>query len=187
MIDILYLKYASIALVAAFHSWATNWLAVKMLFYPRKPILGFQGLIPKKQKELAHKIAEVVSKELVNFDSIKDKIGGSSGLNGVIGNTVNSMLGNKKSFIGGIIGEFLTEMVSETLKDGLADDSEMKASTNDFIYNMVREKIENFDVIKLEKMVNDVAKKEMKSIINMGFYLGLIIGILQVLLIIILL
>jgi uncharacterized membrane protein YheB (UPF0754 family) len=187
MIDILYLKYASIVLVAAFHSWATNWLAIKMLFYPRKPFLGFQGLIPKKQKELAHKIALVVSKELVNFDNIKEKLDKEDGLGGMIGNTVSSFFGNKNSFLGGLFSELVTEYIKEVAEDSLLNNSPLKESTNDFIYKMVKEKIENFDIVKLEKMVNDVAKKEMKSIINIGFHLGLLIGILQLLLILFLL
>ena len=184
MIDILYLKYASIVLVAAFHSWATNWLAVKMLFYPRTPIFGFQGLIPKKQKELAHKIADVVSKELVTFDSIKQKVDGG-GLDEPIKNIVSNLFGGKSSFVGELLGEFISSFVSESIKN--TELTDMKSTTNDFIYNMVREKIENFDINKLEKMVNDVAKKEMKTFINMGFYLGLLIGIVQLLMIIILL
>lgn len=36
----------------------TNYLAIKMLFYPKKPIFGFQGVLPKRKNILAKKIAE---------------------------------------------------------------------------------------------------------------------------------
>ncbi|MFW5830079.1 MAG: DUF445 domain-containing protein, partial [Planctomycetota bacterium] len=35
-------------LIGALIGYATNWLAIRMLFRPRRPVLGFQGL------ELAH-------------------------------------------------------------------------------------------------------------------------------------
>lgn len=36
----------------------TNYLAVKMLFHPKKKILGIQGIIPKRKKILAQKVSE---------------------------------------------------------------------------------------------------------------------------------
>ena len=47
----------------------TNYLAIKMLFHPRKPILGIQGLLPKRRKVLAEKIADSAMRILP--DSIK--------------------------------------------------------------------------------------------------------------------
>src|SRR3989344_9315004 len=38
--------------------WLTNYLAIKLLFYPRKKVFGIQGLIPKRKEKLAEKIAE---------------------------------------------------------------------------------------------------------------------------------
>lgn len=58
----------SLPFVAALIGWFTNFVAVKMLFRPRKAvrILGirFQGLVPRRQKELAEKIAETVEKKI---------------------------------------------------------------------------------------------------------------------------
>ncbi|MCQ2190826.1 MAG: DUF445 family protein [Paludibacteraceae bacterium] len=55
----------------------TNFLAIKMLFWPynEKRIFGFAlpftpGIIPKRQKELAKAIGRVVSENLVNADGI---------------------------------------------------------------------------------------------------------------------
>ena len=58
--------------------WLTNYLAIKMLFHPKKPLkFGFitlQGVFPKRQKALGEKLGEVVSKELVSTDDILDKV-----------------------------------------------------------------------------------------------------------------
>ena len=48
-------------LIAAVIGWATNYIAVRMLFHPReeKRIFGLriQGVFPKRQKALAEKLA----------------------------------------------------------------------------------------------------------------------------------
>jgi len=38
--------------------FTTNWLAIKLLFWPKKKILGIQGVIPKRKNKIAEKIAE---------------------------------------------------------------------------------------------------------------------------------
>jgi len=37
----------------------TNYLAIKMLFHPRRKIFGIQGVIPKRRRALAGKIASI--------------------------------------------------------------------------------------------------------------------------------
>ena len=52
--------------IAALIGWVTNFLAIKMLFHPRKEIkilfLSIQGIFPKRQNELADKIGDLVAK-----------------------------------------------------------------------------------------------------------------------------
>lgn len=52
------LQYLSIPIIAALIGWATNWLAIKMTFYPIEfigwpPYLGWQGIIPSKARKMA--------------------------------------------------------------------------------------------------------------------------------------
>src|SRR5690554_22706 len=63
-------QYLSIPVVAAFIGWSTNWLAVKMTFYPLNfigipPYLGWQGIIPSKARKMA----------AISVDSTISKIG----------------------------------------------------------------------------------------------------------------
>lgn len=44
----------------------TNWLAIKLLFWPSKKTLGFQGVIPKRKEKIAETIAENSLKLLPN-------------------------------------------------------------------------------------------------------------------------
>ncbi len=51
--------------------FATNWLAVQMLFYPRekRPLLR-QGLIPAQKEKIALKLSEAIERELINPELI---------------------------------------------------------------------------------------------------------------------
>ncbi len=57
--------------------WFTNWVAVKLLFKPEKPVnLGIttlQGIFPKRQNKLAEKIGKMVALELLTTMILKTK------------------------------------------------------------------------------------------------------------------
>ena len=72
-----YLHYLAGPLVGALIGYCTNYIAVKMLFYPHKPIKVFgktlpltPGVIPKNQSRLAHAIATAVSDVLLTKDDL---------------------------------------------------------------------------------------------------------------------
>ncbi len=77
--DFTTLTLLSIPLISAFVGWATNYLALKMMFYPMefvgiKPIFGWQGLIPAKRKEMAEIAAELVLGKLLNAKELAAKL-----------------------------------------------------------------------------------------------------------------
>lgn len=55
--------------------FGTNWLAIKMLFYPRKkrPLLG-QGLIPSRKNQIVTRLGIQISKEIINSELILEQI-----------------------------------------------------------------------------------------------------------------
>lgn len=68
----IYLKIIAMPLIGFVIGYFTNYLAIKMLFYPRKKILGIQGILPKRKKEIAKRIADVSPSILpYNLDKIE--------------------------------------------------------------------------------------------------------------------
>jgi uncharacterized membrane protein YheB (UPF0754 family) len=67
-----------VPVISAFIGWFTNWIAIKMLFHPKKPIrflgLTIHGIFPKRQKQFAEKLGKLVSEELISFREIEEKI-----------------------------------------------------------------------------------------------------------------
>lgn len=61
--------------VSGLIGFATNWLAITMLFHPReeRPIFG-QGLLPAQRERVVYRLAQAVSDELINADLIKARI-----------------------------------------------------------------------------------------------------------------
>jgi len=61
--------------VAGMIGFGTNWVAIKMLFWPRenRPIFG-QGLIPSQRDQLIDKVANEVLEKLINEELIQEKI-----------------------------------------------------------------------------------------------------------------
>lgn len=61
--------------VSGLVGFGTNWLAITMLFRPRKrrPIFG-QGLIPAQRDRVIERLAKAVSQELINEEIIRQRI-----------------------------------------------------------------------------------------------------------------
>jgi uncharacterized membrane protein YheB (UPF0754 family) len=62
-----------------FVGWFTNWVALKMTFYPIKfwgipPYLGWQGIIPRKAHKMASKSVDVITGRLIKLEEIFDKV-----------------------------------------------------------------------------------------------------------------
>lgn len=48
--------------------FATNWVAIKMLFHPRVRVLGVQGVVPSRRAELALSIGQTLEEHLISGD-----------------------------------------------------------------------------------------------------------------------
>ena len=71
------LNYIIVPLIGAVIGYTTNWLAIKMLFRPRKPkyIFGIRlpftpGLIPKERNRIASSLGTAVSNNLLNEETL---------------------------------------------------------------------------------------------------------------------
>lgn len=53
-------------LTGALIGWLTNFIAIKLLFVPKKKTFGIQGLIPRRKEKISEKIAEAGLKFLPN-------------------------------------------------------------------------------------------------------------------------
>lgn len=184
--------------IAAIIGWFTNFLAIKMLFHPKKPIdIGFykiQGIFPKRQHLLAQRLGEVVANNLVHFDDIKSSLDDPEAMKG-IHETIDKHLDNflktklKENFP--MLAMFLNESTIQKIRKVLADEIEKilpeivssyveKIEAKLDIQKMVSDKVANFSSDKLEELLFAILKKEFRFIEIVGAVLGFMIGLIQI-------
>lgn len=189
--------YAIILLTGTFIGWVTNFLAIKMLFHPRKPVdlffFTYQGIFPKNKLRIANNLGHVVQNELISFDDIKDRLlqaDSMQRINDEIGNFVESFISDKLDELRiakALIPPGVVHNVQKTLiRDiqnaipGVVDKYVASLQQNVSIYEMVREKVENFSDERLEDLILSITSKEFKFIEVVGAVLGFLIASIQI-------
>jgi uncharacterized membrane protein YheB (UPF0754 family) len=171
--------------------WATNWVAIKMLFHPRKPMWGLHGLLPRRQNELAASVGDVVGKELVPTDELLKGLDGID-LTPHLGELLDQAITTKLEDIKRIplIGSLVTAERIAGIRDSvlrqlaekqpvlIARFKEVIKERID-IGKIAKEKLASFDLDRLERIVNHIASKEFRAIEWWGLVLGFIIGLFQ--------
>ncbi|GAA0863318.1 DUF445 domain-containing protein [Paraclostridium tenue] len=175
--------------------YITNKLAIKLMFRPivpiKIPILNLEiiGLIPKRKKEIAVKIGEIIQDEFISLDDIlKDLVTDEDKEKAVdyIKVKVRTIIDEKaalipsyiKSIIKGYIDEIIEKEVNDSI-DELSEEIIQKAHQRVNIKEIVENKVNDLDLIELENIILSVADKELKHIELLGLILGFLIGIVQ--------
>jgi len=183
--------------VGALVGWLTNWLAIRMLFRPRKPVRVFfwslQGVIPKRHAQLAERIAETVEKSLLTQEDLEKAMSGVQ-WHEEVDRMIRRVLHERGP--GGIIekipglSQAWRNIVLPSLQDVLGKEvirfldryrssfvSRLRDSVN--IREIVQNKVQQFEVEALESLVLDVAAKEFTHIQWVGAVTGALIGVVQ--------
>ena len=192
--------YLLTIVLSCFTGWFTTWVAIKMLFHPRKPIkflgLTIQGVFPKNQQVIAQKLGQVVGKELLSFDEIEQKVTNPENLQKLrpdIEAHIDNFLRNKLQTVFPMLSMFVGEKTINQLKEAFLQELEalfpvlMKNYMNKLQHDLdlekiVTEKVANFSSEKLENILSQITKKEFQFLEFIGGVFGLLIGIIQVLL-----
>jgi len=189
-----------IPIISAFIGWFTNWIAIKMLFHPKEPkkILGitFHGIFPKRQRQFAEKLGILVSTELISFSEIEEKITNPENIKKMlplVEGRIDDFLRTRlieafpiismfigESTIGQLKGVFLKEL--ESMFPDLIKSYMKNIESQLDLQKIVTEKVYGFSSDKMEMILNQIMSKEFRFVEIIGGVLGLIIGIFQVLL-----
>ena len=118
-----------IPFISAFIGYFTNWIAIKMLFHPRKPVnllgLTIQGIFPKRQTQFAQKLGIMVASELLHFDEIADKLKDPEQLRAIsptIENHIDSFLRIRLKEKIPVVSMFIGDSTIEKLKEGMMEE-----------------------------------------------------------------
>lgn len=183
--------------IGALIGWITNYIAIKMLFRPYKEInlifFKIQGLIPKRKDEIGAGIADTIDKELL---SIKDIIGQLSNdeffekmealIDDVMEKDLKSKIKEKFPFMQLFLSDSVLNEIKQTIKNIIFENKEQViAFFSSYVEEKVNfkqiviDKISEFSLEKMEKIVFELASRELKHIEVVGAILGALIGFFQ--------
>lgn len=183
--------------ITAAIGWFTNWVAIKMLFHPRVPMRIFlwkwQGLIPRRQLQLAKESAEIIEREILQQHMILHeirKIELGPYLEEAAHKVVWERIGPQLRAIP-LLGSFINDstlakfevIAAAAMKEEAGPLMEKVATQFEAsvdLKQMIEDNIAAFDLDRLEGIVNEVASREFRTIERLGAILGFIIGCVQV-------
>lgn len=190
----------SLPIIAAITGWVTNYLAIKMLFHPKKKIkilfFTIQGIFPKRQDVLAERLGRIVASELFSFNDIKERFTSTSTaleINRVLDEKLEDFLDVKLKTMMPMVSMFLNNDAKARIKDTLhlefqnilpdiLNKYSEKLERDIDIEKIVSQKVAAFSSDKLEQILFSIMKKEFKLIEILGGVLGFFIGLIQLLL-----
>lgn len=189
--------YVITLILATFTGWFTTWIAVKMLFHPRKPInflgLKIQGIFPKNQQLIAQKLGQVVSQEFLSFAEIEQKVTNPENLQKLrpeIEAHIDNFLKHKLKEVFPMLAMFIGEKTVNQLKDAFLMELEnlfpvlmknymTKLEQDLDLEKIVTEKVSGFSSEKLEEILHHITKREFQFLEVIGGVFGFLIGLIQ--------
>lgn len=184
--------------VGAVIGWITNVVAIRLLFRPyrpyRLPLVGwaFQGLIPKRKKDIAAALGLVISSQLITGEDVARSLGREE---------IREKIASKvRTYVQERVVDRLPFLIPQSLQTALAEyagntlyqevmnflekpqvflqESELEDIKTE-IRRIVEEKILSFDMKRLEEITYALARTELRHIELLGGVLGLLIGLAQ--------
>ena len=183
-------------LVGSVIGWLTNFVAIKLLFRPHRPIdilgMRIQGLIPKRRKDIAQGMASAIEKQLLSSSDLADALD-SIDWKEEVAKTVEEVVEHKIPS-NKLKGVPLVGLVTENLnyhikylitreilkqvdkkKEGLAE----KFKEGIDVKELLASRIDSLDLVSFEELLTDFIGRELKHIEILGGVMGFLIGLFQ--------
>ncbi|GAV22652.1 DUF445 domain-containing protein [Carboxydothermus pertinax] len=183
-------------LIGGFIGWLTNYLAIVMLFRPYQPVkiglLTFQGVIPKRHREIAKALGELVEKQLLSQKDVISLLTSEENKQ-LFAEKILLAIKEKLSTLFPVLPDYLRQIVIKTLLNYLKNElpsvvNKITLSLETDLQNkvkigkLVEEKVLQFDLKTLEKILTSLMKTELSYIEIFGGVIGVVIGVMQVML-----
>ncbi|MGI6550199.1 MAG: DUF445 domain-containing protein [Syntrophomonadales bacterium] len=189
------IRLLTVPLISAFIGYLTNVVAIKMLFHPREPFrilkFEFQGLLPRRQEEIALKIGEVVERELLSVDDLVSRFSTPEMQDKIVKIISERVRARLEDAMPRLVPHNLTRVLADLVEGILvresrslvaqvieSDSQQLTAEIR--VSEIVKDRILAFEVSQLESLVKEVASKELRGIEVLGGVLGFLIGLVQV-------
>lgn len=195
--DVRLWQYLSIPVIAALIGWTTNWLAIKMTFYPLEPIgkppfFGWQGIIPSKARKMATISVDSTIARLGTVEDVFQQINPRLVARYVV-ETVDPRMEEYVDEV--MLQEYPTiwenlpararALVVQRVRAALQDQvdglvAEISANIDDLLdlKALVTDRLVN-DKRLLNRIFQECGEVEFRFIVKSGFYFGFAFGLIQ--------
>ncbi|MBQ0815287.1 MAG: hypothetical protein KBT82_14120 [Marinobacter sp.] len=190
-------QYLSIPVIAALIGWTTNWLAIKMTFFPlefvgKPPLLGWQGIIPSKARKMAAISVDATISKIGTvreiFQQIDPRVLATHVVHSVdlrIEEYVDELMLREHPTFWENLPASARKMVYDRVRkstpklvDNLVDDISDNVEDLLDIKGMVIERLAA-DKQLLNRIFLECGDAEFRFIVNSGFYFGFLFGLIQ--------
>lgn len=159
--------------------------------------LSIQGLLPKRRRELAESIGRTVERDLISNEDIGKVMRDPSfqeGIAHILSAKLDEFLSERFAVLKVLLGTSIQKKLVGKIRDALSEEilsflPELSEQAMDLIETrldfrkIVVDRIEAFDLQRLERLVVQIAGTELKYIELFGAVLGFFIGGVQALLV----
>jgi uncharacterized membrane protein YheB (UPF0754 family) len=189
------LQLFAIPVIGALIGYITNVFAIKMLFRPQQPIrlifFELQGLLPKRQREIASSIGELIEERLLSLDDLFDSVDTPEVRRRILTEVVQALKVRLRKTLLRIVPDKLYRLIEDNLEKIVRQEADQiihkaiksgreSVTTQLSVRQMVEDKINGFDLNELEKMIRQVSSTELRFIEILGGILGFLLGLIQV-------
>jgi len=172
-------KYLSIPIAAAIIGYVTNYIGVKMLFYPIKmrglifhqwdaqplALFGWQGIVPAKRVVMSSRLVDVTLSKLLNIPVIFRQLNPTQ---------LSDLLINSLGPAVAIFPRFITRFFLRRTCTDVIVNAERVMDLKSLVVNGLTQ-----DPTVLGAFFQRVAHKELQFLIDSGFGFGFLLGLLQ--------
>jgi len=186
------LAYLTIPLVAAFVGYGTNWVGVKMIFYPinfwgikvkqweETPLglFGWQGIVPCKVKKMSSRLVDIVTTKLLSLNEAFAKLEPDR-LVDLLEPLVAEAIQKDAAW-----GEAWISVIRPQLRPVLRDVVLKMQRDIEQLLDLRRVVTNAFlaDKVLLGELFQKAGRKELKFLVDSGFGFGFVLGIFQMIL-----
>lgn len=188
----------SLPFITGLIGWITNYIAIKMLFHPRREVklgpLRIQGVIPRRQKDIAVQLGRIVAHDLLSAEDLSQQLTTEKSrqtYEAFIDDQTEHFIRKKLSVIPGS-SLLLRSRTLARVKSAFADElmEQIPPLVNALtrpnkggldIQHWVEEKVRAFSTDRMEDMLYKILAREFRFIELLGGVLGFVIGSVQLL------
>jgi len=181
--------YMSIPVVAAIVGYGTNWVGVKMIFYPieyfgvdlkrwpEQPLgfIGWQGIVPCKTRKMSQRLVDIVTKKLLSLKEAFARLDASR-LADLLEPSVARAIEHDAAW-----GEAWIAVIRPSLRPALVDLVKEMQDEVESLLDLEEVVSSAFlrDKVLLGELFQKAGRKELEFLVNSGLGFGFFLGILQ--------